>query len=327
MKVNGQIRFTERDKQRGFTLLEVLLATLIFSIVVTAVYMSFRIGTKAYQASEEKNRLLQEARFCFHLIQRDLNSVYYIPESDYNQNIRRHLEQIEQLREEAEELGIPVDEYIREQLKKGELNKKDTQDIDDEDENPFDPYNWGIPIDLKFIGINSGETDSFEFVRYQNDDGTMIRSPWSLERVKYSVRDNMLVRESKPIFLPPKDKEGNPIPTPESPVEIVAEGVEKFDVSYGYFFDGEWLEAEDWNSEERKYRNPLPELDPDDPEYLQKIREEMNKPIDGLPGYVFINLELIEPERGARRMTFKTLINIPSAQENNIPSKDEEEED
>ena len=198
--------------------------------------------------------------------------------------------------------------------------------LSDEEENPLDPYNWGIPIDLKFNGANNGETDSFEFVRYQYSDGAILRSPWALERVKYGVRNNMLLRESKPIFLPPRDKEGNPVPTPEAPVEVVAEGVEKFDVRYGYFFKGEWLEAEDWSSEERKYRNPLPELDPDDPEYPQRMREEMRKPIDGLPGYVFIKLQLVDPEKGERRMTFQTLINIPAAKENNIPSEEEEED-
>ncbi len=330
MLANRKIDFTKARARQGFTLLEVMLATFIFSVVVTAIYMSFYVGTNAYQATDEKKNLLQEARFCFQFLQRDINTIYYLPETMYNTNIRREMQRLEQMRMQAEELGIPVDEYIQEQLEKelGRISEaeRDERESSRGDENPFDPYNYGVPVDLTFTGTDGGDTDSFEFVRYQYSDGIVKSAPWSLERIRYFVEDDVLLRERKLIFLPPRDKEGNPIPTPESPVEVLAEGVEVFDVSYGYFYEGQWLESPDWNSEERKYRNPMPELDPEEPDYLQRLKREKSKPVDGLPGYLFVKIKLIEPEKGERSMQFQTLINVAVAQENNIPVYEEEEE-
>ena len=319
---------TKGRSDHGFTLLEVMLSTFIFSVVVTAIYMSFYVGTRAYRNADEHKSLLQEARFCFQLLQRDVSSIYYIPETMYNNNIRRELQRYEQMRIQAEEMGIPVDEYIQEQLEK-ELaqNEEDERRSRDQDKNPFDPYSYGVPVDLKFTGTDGGEEDSFEFVRYQYSDGMIPSNSWALERIKYFTENEMLLRESRPIFLPPRDKEGNPIPTPESPVEIIAQGVDGFEVTYGYFYDGEWYEATDWNSEQRKYRNPMPELDPEDPEYMTKIKKEKGKPMDGLPGYIFVKMNLVEPEKGKRTMQFQTLLNITVSQENNIPVEDDEEED
>lgn len=311
-----------QDKQQaGFTLLEVMLATLIFSIVVSAVYMSFRVGMNAYRASDERKELLQEGRFTIQTLSRDLQCVYYMPETNYNQAIRRQLERLEQLRRQSIDEGISLDELIYK-----EFERRGGGGDDAYEEDPFDPYTWGIPIDLKFSGVNNGDTDSIEFVRHQYNDGIIMSEPWALERVKYFVKGDDLLREGSVIFQPPLDKEGNPVSTPAPPREVISQGVEKFDVKYGFFSQGEWREAEDWRSEERKYRNPMPELDPEAPDYQQRLIEERRKPADGLPGYVFIKMRLVNKEKGGRKMEFQSLIRLPSAQETHIPPKEEEEE-
>lgn len=331
MKVKKKIDFIDCSRH-GFTLLEIMLATVIFSIVITALYTSFTVGMRAYTASDEKSLLLQESRFAFQMLNRDLQSVYYLPETSYNQTIRKQMDRLTPLQQEAQDLGISFEEYLTRLREENpdrlrDLGMEGSDDYDDDDD-PLDPYNWGIPIDLKFIGKNSGEKDEVEFVRYQYADGIVRNEPWALERVRYFVKDKLLMRESEKVFMYPqivKDSEATPTPVP--PVEIIAEGVEQFNIFYGYYYDELWQETESWNSEERKHRNPMQELDPEEPDYSEKLRRETMKPVDGLPAYLFIKLRLKDPKGGKRKMDFQTTISLMAAQENYIPIEDEEDED
>ncbi|MCX7765412.1 MAG: prepilin-type N-terminal cleavage/methylation domain-containing protein [Candidatus Sumerlaeia bacterium] len=312
----------------GFTLLETIIAVLIFSVVISSIYMSFRIGTRAYKASDEKNVLLQEARFAFQSLERDLQSIYYKPETMYNLTIRQKMERLEYLRQLAEEQGVPIAEFIEQELRKERKKTEDEKDKEkNEEENLLDPYTYGIPIDLKFIGADNGTADSLEFVRYQYNDGIVVNNPWSLERVRYYVQNKQLFRESNVVFQAPRDKDGNPVETPKPPAEVISRGVEAFDIKYGFFFKQEWLEADDWHSEQRRHRNPIPQLDPEDPEYERKMAEANRKPADWLPAYVLIKLQLVDNEQSGRKMNFQTLIRLPSALENTLPLSESEEEE
>ena len=317
---------------RGFTLLEVMLATVIFSIVITALYTSFTVGMRAYTASDEKSLLLQESRFTFQMLTRDLQSVYYLPETSYNQTIRKQIDKLTPLQQEAQDMGISFEEYLKRLREENPDRLRDfglasPDDYEDEGD-PLDPYNWGIPIDLKFIGKNNGEKDEVEFVRYQYADGIVQNEPWALERVRYFVHDKLLMRESEGVFIYPQIAKGEDAqPTPVPPVEVIAEGVEEFNIFYGYYFDELWQETESWNSEERKHRNPMQELDPEEPDYSEKLRLERMKPVDGLPAYLFIKLRLRDPKGGKRKMTFQITVSLMAAQENFIPIEDEEDEE
>ncbi len=332
---------TSKKNDRGFTLLEVLLATLIFSLVIMALYTSFRVGTRVYRAADEKGSLLQEGRVTLDLLTRDIQSVYYMPETSYNQSIQRRMARLEPLRREAEDLGLTLEEHLRDILDRNPDKLRELglagayEDIDEDDQNLLDPYQWGIPIDLKFKGKNSSKKDEVEFVRLQYNDGIVSTEPWSLQRVRYFVEDDLLLRETDKVFMEPnewvsieeEDRDAIPTPTPSLPTELVAEGVEEFNIYYGFYRDDGWHEAENWDSESRKHRNPMPELDPEDPDYEEKLKKERNKPNDGLPGYMFIKLRLLEPKNMERSMSFQTLVNVMAAKENAIPPEDDEDEE
>lgn len=57
---------------RGFTLLELLIAVTIFSIVAVAIYTSFNVGIRAWRKAEASYKIKQEARHAFDAIGRDL---------------------------------------------------------------------------------------------------------------------------------------------------------------------------------------------------------------------------------------------------------------
>ena len=65
---------------RGFTLLELLIAVTIFSIVAVAIYASFNVGIHAWRKAENSYKIRQEARHILDSIGRDLkNAVNFTP--------------------------------------------------------------------------------------------------------------------------------------------------------------------------------------------------------------------------------------------------------
>ncbi|KPK39576.1 MAG: hypothetical protein AMJ78_08300 [Omnitrophica WOR_2 bacterium SM23_29] len=56
----------------GFTLLELLIAVTIFSIVAVAIYSSFNVGIRAWRKAENSYKIRQEARHVLNTIGREL---------------------------------------------------------------------------------------------------------------------------------------------------------------------------------------------------------------------------------------------------------------
>jgi len=311
----------------AFTLLEVLIATTIFSLVAAALYTTFRTGVRAYESSEKEIVRMQHARVIFDTISRDLRSVYSLPETSYNNNLRISLIQFGQMRLRAEIEGR-LDEFLY-----GDRNNPDDRGAP----NPYDNF---IEINLDFKATDGGDIDSMTFVRYQYDDGVTRIQPWALGRITYSVENGELIRTEEDIIQPRKDKEGNAIEEKIPRREVLAKGLVKFDLHFGYFKEDYWMESNDWDSNAKRYRNPMEELDEEDPLYQEKCRWDQMKPVDGLPAFVRVNLE-IEDEghkrparaaavaggnanavrKGSRRI-YSSLLRIPTSQENYMPSLD-----
>lgn len=57
---------------RGFTLLELLIAVTIFSIVAIAIYSSFNVGIRTWRKAENSYKVRQEARHALNTIGREL---------------------------------------------------------------------------------------------------------------------------------------------------------------------------------------------------------------------------------------------------------------
>ena len=63
--------------RRGFTLLEVLIAVAILSIVLTALYGTFFMSSRAMEDMDESMTKLQETRKAIDILRRELESAYY----------------------------------------------------------------------------------------------------------------------------------------------------------------------------------------------------------------------------------------------------------
>ncbi|MFA6055166.1 MAG: prepilin-type N-terminal cleavage/methylation domain-containing protein, partial [Thermodesulfovibrionales bacterium] len=64
-------------QKKGFTLLEVLIAVAILSIVLTALYGTFFLSSRAMEDMDESMTKLQESRKAIDILRRELESVYY----------------------------------------------------------------------------------------------------------------------------------------------------------------------------------------------------------------------------------------------------------
>jgi prepilin-type N-terminal cleavage/methylation domain-containing protein len=317
---------TKKEQNKAFTLLEVLLAITIFSLVVVSLYATFRVGLRAYASGQREIDRMQHSRVLFESLSRDLRSVYYAPETSYNTNLRRALTRFQEEMMKAEMEGR-LDEFL--------------YGVEGDPNNPAarNPYEVGLEIDLHFKGDNSEGLDRLSFVRYQYDDGISPIQPWSLSRVEYFVEDDTLYRTEADIIQPMKDLEGVEIEEKFPRKDPLAKGVRKFDIQYGFFYQEDWMMAEDWDSSARQYRNPKQELDEEDPDYPAKLKRESLKPEDGLPAFVQITMDIVEPDKrksagknsqGKKRgstLSFTTLVRIPTAQENYLPSLEEDDED
>ncbi|RME62391.1 MAG: prepilin-type N-terminal cleavage/methylation domain-containing protein [Nitrospirae bacterium] len=65
------------SRQKGFTLLEVLLAVGLLVVVVSAVYGTFSLAERAYNAYRQYGVRLQQARTALTVLKRELQSCYY----------------------------------------------------------------------------------------------------------------------------------------------------------------------------------------------------------------------------------------------------------
>lgn len=74
---------TGRSRGRGFTLIEVLVALAIFSIIIAALYGTFFLSHKAMGAVDDKLVRLQECRAVLDVIKREIESAYYSSEKKY----------------------------------------------------------------------------------------------------------------------------------------------------------------------------------------------------------------------------------------------------
>jgi prepilin-type N-terminal cleavage/methylation domain-containing protein len=63
-------------RKNGYTLIEVLLTTLIFSVIIASVYSVFQTGNIAYTKIDSAFELYQKARIIFSRIERDLKNSF-----------------------------------------------------------------------------------------------------------------------------------------------------------------------------------------------------------------------------------------------------------
>ena len=64
-----------------FTLIEILVAVAILSVVLAAIYSTFFLSHKAIEGMDESMVKFQEARRALDILRRELDSAFYVPEN------------------------------------------------------------------------------------------------------------------------------------------------------------------------------------------------------------------------------------------------------
>lgn len=71
------------SRQTGFTLIEVLIAVSIFSLVMVSLYSSFSLSYRAVTEVDDSLLKLQESRNALDMIKREVETAFYEPGKDY----------------------------------------------------------------------------------------------------------------------------------------------------------------------------------------------------------------------------------------------------
>ena len=195
------MRGMRQGRAGGFTLMEIILAVLIFGLTMIAITTVMRTGTRSWSVGHGLSEALQSARLAQDVIVRDLNNLYYRTETEYNEGFRRQLDQItgavlaqtdprRGLDPRALEPFLPDERGAR-------RDPADTTVYLDE----LTP-----PIDLSLVGTGGGETDRLTFTRVQTGSWAEIESG-GVRRIKFYVRKGVLYREeTDPYGYRPKDQ-------------------------------------------------------------------------------------------------------------------------
>jgi len=296
----------DRPSRHGFTLIEVMVATVILSLVMGSLVMTFQTAMKAYSLGMGHAESEQTARFVMNQIVDDLRNLFYKPASQYNV-VRRQREQM-------------IEQQIKQALQSGMTEAEISEEFALED--------LGPEIDLSFRGEDNGDSDDLTFVRLQHLTRREDRKMWGLARVRYAIEGGELVRSLDDVLAPEVDDNGNEIPKPVEPVkERLARGVEGFDVKYGYYYGGEWYSAPDWNSNENRYRNPREDDDEvgvsgiTDPN--RALEQAQNMPPDNVPAWVEVSVVFRDMKNPERKRTYRQVVQLPQSQETYIPPQDD----
>lgn len=317
----------KRSKPRALTVLELLMAITIFSLVSLAVFSVFSAGTRAYEATHRDAALLQRSRYVFDQFESDIMQLFYRDEDEYNEQARRVLQQYQQALQQYEQTGDEalIEPYIP--CPEGD------EDCLNDPSHIGNPYEKATMIDLQLVGESGGETDSITFAIRQPYELGKPYMPWGLARVNYTVENDYLIRSMESVEVAPRTWDGKIMEKSEPPMHaIVAKGVLAFDLSYAFWWDNQWYETEAWSSGERKLRNSLTlmgEYDEDvlEGQYSQFAQQQNLSAYDRVPTYVRVRLKIADPEAKGRSIDLTRIFRIPNSQETWTINEQLEEDD
>lgn len=313
---------SNHPRHRGFTLIEIMVALVIFAILITSLFASFRTGMRAFTMATEHADQQQLGRYAITQVAQDLHNIYYKPESQYNVARRQQEALLDEQNANARSGSGRVDVI---------------------DENLPD---LGPPVSLAFTGQDSGELDQLSMIRILPFSLENPTSMWGLARITYYVVDGNFYRAIDDVTTPETDEEGYIIPKMNAPrVEKLAENCVGFDLKYGYYYDEQWGLADSWDSSAAQYRNPFTEEDDDIvstlgrnsssdvrsegagaalQQTLQQQEQQMRS--DDLPGWVELTFKFATDKKNPEKYrTYKQTIvmNHKYAQETYMPEDED----
>jgi len=313
-------------RDSGFTVLELMMAITVFSLVSVAVFMVFKTGTETYAFSSRDAQTLQRARYVFDTVERDIRHIFYRPEDSYNRELQ---EEITAFQEALERVEV------------GELEPREFEEMYGEEGVKENPFERGRLIDLQMFGEDGGERDSLTFATQIPLREGEPYSMWGIARVHYSVDGDFLIRSRESVEAQPRTWTGeiDRSRAQEPTHTIVSRGVKKFDLSFGFWNDHQWFEAPFWSSNTRTFRssgNILGEyeFDEDEENPLGQTGNNINPaqqqiPFDGLPTWVRLDVAIADPENDARLMHMSRIFRVPGSMETWVENQtlDEDQRD
>ncbi|OPZ08250.1 MAG: hypothetical protein BWZ08_01292 [candidate division BRC1 bacterium ADurb.BinA292] len=373
---------------RGFTLLEILIASVIFGLTSVAIITVLRTGVNAWRTGHRLSEVMQTARIAQDVVLRDLNNLMYLPEDQYNNVFKQQLQQL------AQEVALDPDyDYLRgdrerrrereRRRREREREREENRGEDRREQDPLSLDRIAPPIDLTFEGQDGGDKDRLTFTRAYQPRWPGDPQTWGIRRVSFYVEDGTLYRKEEDAFsyspgsiVNRRDLLANPrvqslydslrgntridldaffgmsttessydqlasmyydpelevlVPRMVEIAEPLCEGVEVFNITYGYFRDEQWVEVGDWNSGATRYRDP-PDLDFDFAQLEEQLEQVSRlggimlspeqlfgrRSPDNLPGYVAVQLGVRAAEGVGRLYSFTFFHSLPQAQETDV---------
>lgn len=342
------------QRARGFTVIEIMIAVTIFSLVAVVIFSVFRTAVRTQATSQRETEMLERSRFVMDTLDRDFTNIFFRDETAYNVTVSNMIEKMEQERLRAEETG----DWTQFEAQFGRIHDDGKKKKEDEaDPTVGNPYEKGRIIDLQFKAQDAGKTDKINFAIADRLGLGTPYQPWGLARVEYAVDKGWLIRREQTVETEKRDLQGESLGLPTIPrVTKLAEGVEEFDLSYAFWFDNTWYEVDSWESANRQIRNPRQILGtyeseelkqsndtggdngnaprneaggtirPGDPGWNEYLNDLDSEPLDRLPAYVRVRLVLAAPESPSRKHLFSRIFRIGMAEETWTPGRELNEE-
>ena len=344
---------TSGRQNRGFTVIEILIAVTIFSLVAIVIFSVFRTAVRTQATAQRETEMLERSRFVMDSLDRDFTNIFFRDETAYNVTVSNMIEKMEQERLRAEETGDWT--QFEAQFGKVDDSHRDSKDEENADPSIGNPYEKGRIIDLQFKAQDGGKTDKINFAIADRLGSGTPYQPWGLGRVEYSVDKGWLMRREQTVETEKRDLRGESkgLPTPPR-VTKLAEGIEEFDLSFAFWFDNTWYEIDSWESSNRQIRNARQILGtyeseelqqtgrndgenapqnaeggtirPGDPGWNEYLNDLDSEPLDRLPAYIRVRLVLAAPESPTRKYTFQRIFRIGMAEETWVPGRELKED-
>ncbi len=266
--------------ERGFTLLEVLLSSLIFTIVILAVLGTYSMLMNNYRLARHYIETTNRAHNIFNHFRENLVNVYPEYENDQEEMMYSLFRNIE------DEYNIPRND-VREDFI---WDLQHSHRYQEESVYGFADRDFG---DFSFM-LERHENNSLVSFSVYNK-AYMTALDLGLKRLTYFVDDDVLYCYKQPVYAPFQDVVKNYFrdawELERGELLPIAEGVRDFEILAHYYRDYEFKQAQSWDSNANKHVfPPLPEED------MMDITEDEERDLfperDGLPVGVTINIRL-----------------------------------
>lgn len=309
----------------GMTLVETLMASIIFSLVMASVLGTYVVLMNNYKASRNLMHVSNLTQNMQMHLQSRLSATYYRFDNEQESTMDKFFEKVE------DEKNIP-EEDIDEEMVLDILEEQEN-----EEESGYGFANSSFP-DFSFKVASQGENSTLEFVYYLQSEMTPNKP--GLHRIKYFVQDEILYSETISPYLPFKDMVHRYFAEDESEAEIkkeemfryepLCDRVKSFKVKLKYYKDYGFTYTEQWDSIENM--NKFPDEDEDDEDdydddYNEEALSETEYAPDGLPSGVLVELELILDPKNESTKKMIMCFDLPAAIDNWYEAEDPEDSD